>query len=154
MIRHTLLGGAAGFILGAAGFGLMHHALFGDDPARHAEGFTRDRGPSLVVSGLGAIAGTYAGGRAGSAHLPGAVGRAVRGALAGVAVVGLLGLASSATRPPKQDEAHKALWLRYGVPVGTLIGALIGLVSTSRTAPGPDASARLDGPGLDGRRSP
>ncbi|WP_337177139.1 hypothetical protein [Paludisphaera sp.] len=133
MLRRFVTGAASGLMAAGTAFALAHHALFGGDPARHAEGFTVDKMLLLVAMGSGAIGGACLVGLAGSARLNRFGSGGARGALWGVAATAVLGLLSSSFHQPKEVEEHKARWARFGLPIGALIGALVGVALTRKT---------------------
>lgn len=133
MLRRFVMGAASGLMAAGTAFALAHHALFGGDPARHAEGFTVDKMLLLLAMGSGAIGGASLVGLDGSARLNRCVSGGARGALWGVAATAVLGLISSSFYQPKEVEEHKARWVRFGLPCGALIGALIGVALTRKS---------------------
>ena len=133
--RRALVGSLAGAVIGVVAFVLFHGLVYGDAAVRRGEVPAPDLLGLLAGLGLGAAAGAFLGGAIGDARVGRTVEGAARGALVGVALAVVLGLTAASFFPDKTAEAHKLQWLRYGVPVGVLLGAGVG-VTLARRVPG------------------
>ena len=126
MRRQPFVGAVAGSITAFITFVLIDYVFLGDPAMRNGDLHTPDPGFLLASLGLGAIAGAFIGGSIGAVRLNRIATGVIRGVLWAVAATVFVGLVSSSTYSPKLAEAHKVVWLFYGIPIGVVIGAITG----------------------------